>query len=141
MPQAAERGQENIFDILCLQRTAKRIAVELRVVTRTRHRADVGKAGDAIDVQQRDEFFYGQGRMPDRENSPFGPARLLRRRMFAHHVDRRNSSTVTPNELEITIERSGLSVLDERGVVYPLRNAWQPSTDVDVNHMVAAARN
>jgi 2-polyprenyl-6-hydroxyphenyl methylase/3-demethylubiquinone-9 3-methyltransferase len=62
--------------------------------------------------------------------------------MFAHHVDRRVSSTVTPNELEITIERSGLSVLDERGVVYhPLRNAWQPSTDVDVNHMVAAARN
>ena len=49
---------------------------------------------------------------------------------------------VTPNELEITIERSGLSVLDERGVVYnPLRNAWQLSTDMDVNYMVAAARD
>lgn len=49
---------------------------------------------------------------------------------------------VTPNELEISLERSGLSVLDERGVVYnPLRDAWQLSSDMDVNYMVAAARN
>ena len=57
-------------------------------------------------------------------------------------MDRRVSSIVTPNELEITIERSGLRVLDERGVVYhPLRNVWQLSTDMDVNYMVAAARD
>ncbi len=49
---------------------------------------------------------------------------------------------VTPNELEITVTRSGLSVLGGRGVVYnPLRDAWQLSTDMDVNYMVAAARD
>lgn len=48
---------------------------------------------------------------------------------------------VTPNELEATMERFGLRVFDERGVVYnPWAGRWQLSTDTDVNYMVVAAR-
>ncbi len=74
----------NVFDMLRLQNTAKRIAVELRVMTRTRHRADVRDACNAVGAHQGDEFFYRQGRMPDREYSAFRPLRFLRRRLFAH---------------------------------------------------------
>jgi 2-polyprenyl-6-hydroxyphenyl methylase/3-demethylubiquinone-9 3-methyltransferase len=49
---------------------------------------------------------------------------------------------VTPDELEIVIERSGLRVLDERGVMYNVfADAWQLTTDTDVNYMVAAQRS
>jgi 2-polyprenyl-6-hydroxyphenyl methylase / 3-demethylubiquinone-9 3-methyltransferase len=49
---------------------------------------------------------------------------------------------VTPNELEAAMERFGLRVVDERGVVYsPFQQRWQLSTDLDVNDMVAAARD
>ena len=92
MAQTAERGQGNVFDILRLQHTAQRIAVELRVMARTRHRADVREACNAIGVQKGDELFYRQGRMPDRENCAFGPVRFLRRRLFAHDVYRRVSN-------------------------------------------------
>src|SRR4029079_9435564 len=48
---------------------------------------------------------------------------------------------VTPNELEIALERSGLRVTDETGVIYnPLADRWQLSSDRDVNYMVAAAK-
>ena len=92
MAQTAERGQGNVVDILRFQRMGQRVAVELRVMTRTRHGADVSDAFNAIGVQQGDELFYRQGRMPDGENSPFGPVRFLRRRLFAHDADRRVSS-------------------------------------------------
>jgi 2-polyprenyl-6-hydroxyphenyl methylase/3-demethylubiquinone-9 3-methyltransferase len=46
---------------------------------------------------------------------------------------------VTPRELEIAIERNGLRVVDETGVVYNLfADRWQLSRDMDVNYMVAA---
>jgi 2-polyprenyl-6-hydroxyphenyl methylase/3-demethylubiquinone-9 3-methyltransferase len=46
---------------------------------------------------------------------------------------------VTPNELEIAMERAGLRVVAEQGVIYnPFRDEWQLSTDVDVNYMLAA---
>ncbi len=48
---------------------------------------------------------------------------------------------VTPDELEIAMERSGLRTTDERGVIYNLlADRWELSTDTDVNYMVLAER-
>jgi 2-polyprenyl-6-hydroxyphenyl methylase/3-demethylubiquinone-9 3-methyltransferase len=48
---------------------------------------------------------------------------------------------VTPNELEIALELSGMQVTDEQGVIYNLfADRWQLSTDTDVNYMVTAER-
>jgi 2-polyprenyl-6-hydroxyphenyl methylase/3-demethylubiquinone-9 3-methyltransferase len=48
---------------------------------------------------------------------------------------------VTPNELEATLERHGLRVIDETGVIYDLlADRWQLSSDMDVNYMVVAER-
>jgi 2-polyprenyl-6-hydroxyphenyl methylase/3-demethylubiquinone-9 3-methyltransferase len=48
---------------------------------------------------------------------------------------------VTPNELEIALERAGLRIIDETGVVYnPLADRWRLSSDMDVNYMVTAER-
>ena len=48
---------------------------------------------------------------------------------------------VTPDELEIAMERAGLHSSDERGVIYNLlADRWELSTDIDVNYMVLAER-
>jgi len=48
---------------------------------------------------------------------------------------------VTPDELEIAMELSGLSTTDERGVIYNLMaDRWELSTDADVNYMVLAEK-
>jgi 2-polyprenyl-6-hydroxyphenyl methylase / 3-demethylubiquinone-9 3-methyltransferase len=48
---------------------------------------------------------------------------------------------VTPNELEATMERHGLRVSDEAGVVYNLlADRWRLSTDMDVNYMLTAEK-
>src|SRR5689334_12488432 len=48
---------------------------------------------------------------------------------------------VTPNELEAALERHGLVVLDETGVIYNLiADRWQISSDMDVNYMVTAEK-
>src|ERR1700688_1355832 len=48
---------------------------------------------------------------------------------------------ITPNELEIAIEHSGLQITDETGVIYNLFAArWQLTTDMDVNYMVVAEK-
>ncbi len=48
---------------------------------------------------------------------------------------------VTPNELEIAMERGGLRVTGEQGVIYNLfRDEWQLSSDTDVNYMLTAER-
>jgi 2-polyprenyl-6-hydroxyphenyl methylase / 3-demethylubiquinone-9 3-methyltransferase len=48
---------------------------------------------------------------------------------------------VTPNELEIAMERGGLRVTAEQGVIYNLfRDEWQLSSDTDVNYMLTAER-
>jgi 2-polyprenyl-6-hydroxyphenyl methylase/3-demethylubiquinone-9 3-methyltransferase len=48
---------------------------------------------------------------------------------------------VTPDELEIAMERAGLRTTDERGVIYNLlADRWELSTDTDVNYMVLAQR-
>jgi 2-polyprenyl-6-hydroxyphenyl methylase/3-demethylubiquinone-9 3-methyltransferase len=48
---------------------------------------------------------------------------------------------VTPNELEIAMEQSGLRVIHEQGVVYNLiADRWQLSSDTDVNYMLTAER-
>ena len=47
---------------------------------------------------------------------------------------------VTPNELEIALEKSGLRVVNETGVIYNLlADRWQLSSDMDVNYMAVAA--
>jgi 2-polyprenyl-6-hydroxyphenyl methylase/3-demethylubiquinone-9 3-methyltransferase len=46
---------------------------------------------------------------------------------------------VTPQELERAIERAGLQVTGERGVIYnPFADRWQLSSDMDVNYMLVA---
>jgi 2-polyprenyl-6-hydroxyphenyl methylase/3-demethylubiquinone-9 3-methyltransferase len=48
---------------------------------------------------------------------------------------------VTPDELEIAMERAGLRSTDERGVIYNLlADRWELSTDTDVNYMVLGER-
>ena len=48
---------------------------------------------------------------------------------------------VTPNELEAALERHGLTVIDETGVIYNLiADRWQIATDMDVNYMVTAEK-
>jgi 2-polyprenyl-6-hydroxyphenyl methylase/3-demethylubiquinone-9 3-methyltransferase len=48
---------------------------------------------------------------------------------------------VTPNELEIAMERGGLRVTGEQGVIYNiLADRWQLSGDTDVNYMLTAER-
>jgi 2-polyprenyl-6-hydroxyphenyl methylase / 3-demethylubiquinone-9 3-methyltransferase len=48
---------------------------------------------------------------------------------------------VTPNELEIAIEQSGMRLIAETGVIYNLfADRWQLSTDMDVNYMVVAEK-
>ena len=48
---------------------------------------------------------------------------------------------VTPNELEAALERHGLAVIDETGVVYNLlADRWQLASDMDVNYIVVAER-
>src|SRR6478672_7680338 len=48
---------------------------------------------------------------------------------------------VTPNELEAALERNGLQVTGERGVIYnPFADRWQLSSDMDVNYMLVAQR-
>jgi 2-polyprenyl-6-hydroxyphenyl methylase / 3-demethylubiquinone-9 3-methyltransferase len=49
---------------------------------------------------------------------------------------------VTPNELEIALERSGLRVVNDSGVIYNLlADRWQLSSDTDVNYMTVAAHS
>jgi len=48
---------------------------------------------------------------------------------------------VTPDELEIAIERGGLRVIDEAGVIYNVfADRFQLSTDMDANYMVVAEK-
>jgi 2-polyprenyl-6-hydroxyphenyl methylase / 3-demethylubiquinone-9 3-methyltransferase len=48
---------------------------------------------------------------------------------------------ITPEELEIAIEESGLAIVHESGVIYNLfADRWQLSTDMDVNYMVVAEK-
>jgi 2-polyprenyl-6-hydroxyphenyl methylase / 3-demethylubiquinone-9 3-methyltransferase len=48
---------------------------------------------------------------------------------------------ITPDELEIALERSGLSIIDQTGVIYNLlADRFQLSTDMDANYMVVAER-
>jgi len=48
---------------------------------------------------------------------------------------------VTPDELEIAMERAGITTTDERGVIYNLlADRWELSTDTDVNYMVLGER-
>ncbi len=48
---------------------------------------------------------------------------------------------VTPDELESALERAGLKVIDDTGVVYnPLADQWRLASDMDVNYMMSAGR-
>ena len=48
---------------------------------------------------------------------------------------------VTPKELEIAIEQSGLKTVDQIGVAYNLfADRWQLSADTDVNYMMVAEK-
>src|SRR5262249_24037674 len=48
---------------------------------------------------------------------------------------------VTPNELEIALEKSDLPVTEQTGVIYNLfADRWQLASDMDVNYMVAAEK-
>jgi hypothetical protein len=51
-----------------MERCGQRIGIELRHMSRLRHRSHIDKLFDAVAFQQRDEFFNGMRRMPDRKN-------------------------------------------------------------------------
>src|SRR5256885_2859349 len=54
-----------------------------------------------------------------------------------HHWDK----LVRPDELEAALQRNGLNLIDERGVILNiLTGEMQLSTDTDVNYMVVAER-
>jgi 2-polyprenyl-6-hydroxyphenyl methylase/3-demethylubiquinone-9 3-methyltransferase len=49
---------------------------------------------------------------------------------------------VTPAELEAALQKAGLGIVDERGVVYRvMADSWVLSDDMDVNYMQSAARS
>ena len=51
------------------------------------------------------------------------------------------SKLVRPPEIAGPVERAGLSMIDETGIVYhPIEDAWKKSRDPDVNYMVLARR-
>jgi hypothetical protein len=64
------------------QRPAKLIRIELRIVPRARHGADIRQTFNAVGLEQRDEALDGESRMTDGEYRAVGPVWLLRRRMF-----------------------------------------------------------
>ena len=46
---------------------------------------------------------------------------------------------VTPDELTHAVEKSGLSVIDKRGMTYnPIKDQWQLSHDMDVNYFLTS---
>jgi 2-polyprenyl-6-hydroxyphenyl methylase/3-demethylubiquinone-9 3-methyltransferase len=48
---------------------------------------------------------------------------------------------VTPDELDLAVEQSGLHICEETGVIYnPFADRWQLSTDMDVNYMIVAEK-
>jgi 2-polyprenyl-6-hydroxyphenyl methylase/3-demethylubiquinone-9 3-methyltransferase len=48
---------------------------------------------------------------------------------------------VTPNEIEIELERNGLRVVGDTGVIYNLlADRWQLASDTDVNYMLVAEK-
>jgi 2-polyprenyl-6-hydroxyphenyl methylase/3-demethylubiquinone-9 3-methyltransferase len=48
---------------------------------------------------------------------------------------------VTPSEIEAQLEKNGLRITHDTGVIYnPLADRWQLSSDMDVNYMVVAGR-
>src|SRR5690349_3053950 len=48
---------------------------------------------------------------------------------------------VTPDELESALDRHGLRVIEDTGVIYQLiADRWQLSDDMDVNYMLTAEK-
>jgi hypothetical protein len=90
--QTAQRAQGDIFDAMRLERFAQRISVELRVVARPRHRADIDEAFDAIAFQQRYELVQRARRVTYREYRPLRPVHVFRSRALRHSVAFRVSS-------------------------------------------------
>ena len=73
-PPSAGKGTYSIFS--GFSASGERVAVELRVMARTRHRADVSEAFDAIGMEQSDEALDRQGRMPEGEDGVLRPLLL-----------------------------------------------------------------
>src|SRR5689334_16940133 len=60
MSQTTQEWHRNILDVLCLQDCGKDVAVELRVMARTRDCPNVAKTFDPILSEQSQEAFDGQ---------------------------------------------------------------------------------
>jgi hypothetical protein len=72
MPQAAERRQRHVVDILLLERAAEIFSVELRIMPRARHGAHIDQTLDAVGIEQCDKPLDRQRRMADRASLDFG---------------------------------------------------------------------
>ena len=55
------------------QRPAKLIRIELRIVPRARHSADIRQTFNTVGLEQRDEAFNGESRVTDGEYRAVGP--------------------------------------------------------------------
>jgi hypothetical protein len=90
--QTAQRAQGGIFDAMRLERFAQRISVELRVMARPRHRADIDEAFDAVALQQRYELLQRARRVAYGVYRPLRPVHVFRSRALRHGVAFRVSS-------------------------------------------------
>jgi hypothetical protein len=84
LPQPPEPSHVHIIVVFRRKAALERTVVELRVVARTRDRADIQQTFDAISSQEGNESLNRQSRMTEREYRASRPHRLLFR-MFVRH--------------------------------------------------------
>ena len=70
--EATERAVVHVVDVAEGKGLGKDVAVELRVVPRPGHAADVDQLSDAVGVQHVDKLVERAGRVPDREDGERG---------------------------------------------------------------------
>ena len=66
--QPAQTGHVPIFDPRRKQARRQILAIELRIVTGTRHSSHIDQSSDTVGLQYPDEFFDRASGMPDRAN-------------------------------------------------------------------------
>ena len=96
VPQAAQFLQVRVLDVLVSQGVGQRVAIELRIMPRTRNRADIDQPLHAVPPQQFDELLDRARRMADGQNE--------RRLRFPFRAQLTHLNQVTvPNKLKSRI--------------------------------------
>lgn len=100
MPQPAQFLQVFVRDPRARQGFSQRVGIELRIMPRTRNRADIHQSLDSVLAQQGDEFIDRAGRMADGQDE--------RRRRFlflaqSNSAQGPSSQLTLPNRLKSRI--------------------------------------